>query len=138
MLQRDFPVVDGPYRLTDDWMVTLPFEMNRRFEDDSLVLWRRGFTIWISVWGNDHAQTCRERFEQVRRDANPERFGERLVEQAEALWFSYRLKENHPTPALYAFAFAPGGHIQAAMYFDAEDDAEAAVRISQAFTVPPS
>lgn len=136
MLHPDFPVVNGPYWLTDDWLVTLPFEMNRRFEDDSLVLWRPGFSIWISVWGNDRAQTCRERYDRVRRDANPARFSEYVVEQAEAIWFSYRLKEHHPAPAVYAFAFAPCGHIQAAMYFDVEGDAETAILISRTFTVP--
>ena len=134
MLHPGYPVVEGLYRLTADWMVTLPFQMNRRLEDDSLVLWRPGFTIWIGVYGNDGGQTCRERYERVRSDANPARFNEKLVEQPETMRFSYRLKEHHPAPALYAFAFAPAGHIQTALYFDTESDAEMAERITTSLT----
>lgn len=135
MLHPDYPVVEGLYWLTADWMVTLPFKMNRRLEDDSLVLWRPGFTIWISIWGND-GKTCRESYESVLEDANLGRFDENLIEQPEAIWFSYRLKEHLPVPALYAFAFAPGGYIQAALYFDVESDLEHAKQISMSFSAP--
>jgi hypothetical protein len=53
MLHPEFPVIEGRYQMTPDWAVTLPQPFNQRFEDDSLVFWRPGITVWTIVWGND-------------------------------------------------------------------------------------
>lgn len=129
MLHPDFPVVEGRLQLTDMWAVTLPFQMNQRVEDDSLVLWRPGFTIWLSAWESDGKRTADKHFQRVRRDADPARFDETVSEDDAMIRLSYRLKEDGAVPGFYTFAFAPGGHIQAAFYADVEHDLETARQI---------
>lgn len=63
-LHPGFPVVQDTYQMTKEWSVTLPGRFNRRIEDGSLVLWRPGFTIWTSVWGNDKKESAEKRLKE--------------------------------------------------------------------------
>ena len=49
-LHPDFPVIEGRYKMTEVWGISLDQKHNRRVEKGSLVIWRPGFTIWINVW----------------------------------------------------------------------------------------
>ena len=61
MLNPDFPVVDGHYQMTSEWSLNLDQPHNRRIEEQQLVIWRPGVTLWISVWGNDNHESIDER-----------------------------------------------------------------------------
>lgn len=126
-LHPDYPVVYGVYRLTDDWTATLPFEMNKRIEDGSLVLWRPGFTIWVVVWGNDNNQSAAERLEEIMGRADEAATDMTIELKSNPVRLAYRLEEEHergPVKALYGFAFKPEGHVQLAVYLDQESDIE--------------
>ena len=71
MLHPDYPIMEGKYRMTADWSVTLNQPHNRRIEDGSLVIWRPGFTVWVNVWGNDNNQTIEERVKRIQSDVSP-------------------------------------------------------------------
>jgi hypothetical protein len=123
--QPEFPVVSGEYRMTEEWSILLSGEFKRRFEDDSLVLWRSGLTAWVMVWGNDYSESPSVRLEHVRADSSPERFDEVVEEDGGILRYAYRLQEeahDDRVSAFYGFAFGESGHVQMAIYFDAEDD----------------
>lgn len=125
MLHPNFPVVEGRYQLTKEWSVVLPEKFNRRIEDGSLVIWRPGFTMWVSVWGNDKNETKKERLWQLRTRISGQAFDLNEAQQANAMLFSYRLKENKKdkrVPALYGFAFGESGHVQVGIYFNQESD----------------
>lgn len=133
-MSQKFPVVEGHYQMTENWSVTLPEPMKRRFEDESLVLWRKGFTIWTIVWENDDDRTRAETLEWLRENMSQAAF-DLSVEQDRGLTrFSYRLNEERGEGlvyALYAFAIADIGHVQMAIYFDDEAELEQARAIGK-------
>lgn len=121
----EFPVVEGRYQLTDDWAVTLPVQFNRRIEDESLVLWRPGITVWTIAWNNDKAETQQQRLDWLRRDSSPDAFAHEVLVEGDITRFTYRLTERREegvVHALYAFAIGVDGHVQMAIYFDDDKD----------------
>jgi hypothetical protein len=127
--ESNFPVVEGHYQMTDDWWVTLPKPMKRRFEDESLVLWRKGLTIWTIVWNNDDDRTQDEILESLRGAASAEAFDVVVRQDRGLTRYSYRLDEEREeglVHALYVFSIADIGHVQMAIYFDVESDLEEA------------
>lgn len=124
-LHPDFPVVSGTYRLTPDWTIDLPFEMNRRIEDSDLVLWRPGFTVWLAVWGNDHEERESERILRIYSDLSPQATDIHYQPDQSPARLSYRLHETQDGGAvfaLYGFVVSETGHLQIAFYCDSEAD----------------
>lgn len=124
-LHPDFPVVSGDYQLSTDWAITLPQELNRRVEDQDLVLWRPGFTVWMSLWNNDHDETIHERIQWLQSDTDPTAFDVSVQAEDVPARYSYRLNEDREEGvvyALYGFAVKDDGHIQIAIYVDSEGD----------------
>ena len=124
-LHPDFPVVSGNYLLNEDWALTLPDEFNRRLEDQDLVLWRPGFTIWMSLWNNDHGEAIGERLAWIREDVSGDAFELELDADSDPGRLVYRLnerREQNLVYALYGFVVKSDGHLQIAIYMDDEDD----------------
>ena len=131
-LHPKFPVVEGRYQITKDWTVELPGQFNRRLEDESLVIWRPGFTIWTTVWNNDHDETPEQRLSWIQAESNPDAHSQETENDGGLIRYAYRLQEesdDERRPAFYCFAIGQGGHIQMAIYFDREDDLATAKRI---------
>jgi hypothetical protein len=129
MLHPDFPIVEGEYRMTKDWSITLPEKFNRRMEDDDLVIWRPGFTIWVAVWGNDHEESREERLTWLQEEMSPDAFDIEELREEDVLRFAYRLNEESDdarVAAFYGFAIGSDGHVQLAIYFDDENEIELA------------
>lgn len=124
-LHPDFPVVSGDYQLSANWAITLTQEMNRRVEDQDLVLWRPGLTVWMSLWNNDHEETIQERLEWLQSDTSPDAFDVTVQADDTSARYSYRLNEDGEEGtlfALYGFALKEDGHLQIAIYVDGEGD----------------
>ena len=120
-----FPVVSGDYHLSSRWAITLPKEMNRRLEDQDLVLWRPGITVWMSLWNNNRGETVRERLDWLQSDASPDAFDVSVEANSTPARYSYRLNEQREAGvvfALYGFAIKDDGHLQIAIYVDQEAD----------------
>ena len=124
-LHPDFPVVSGDYRLSEDWALTLPVEMNRRMEDQHLVLWRPGFTVWMSLWKNCYGESIQERLQRLQLDTSTDAFGASVWADGTHARYSYRLDEDRQEGvvyALYGFALKEDGHLQIAIEVDREAD----------------
>ena len=94
-LHPDYPVVSGSYQMTDEWLVELPTELNRRVEDGDLVLWRPGLTFWIAIW-NSNEESQDERVSQILETANPARTDQQLTRDGALTWLTYELIESDP------------------------------------------
>ncbi len=130
-LNPGFPFVEGQYKLTAHWTLTLPAKFSRRFADKELCLWRPGFTIWASVFGNDQRTPREERMCSLRDVHASKAFGMATGETDDLSLLSYRLaepSEDQRRPVFHCLAVADDGHLQLAMYFDDEDD----LRMAQA------
>lgn len=124
-LHPDFPRVSGDYRLSDDWVLTLPAEMNRRMEDKHLVLWRPGFSVWMSLWNNCYGESIQDRLQWLQLDTNPAAFDTSLRADDTPARYSYRLNEEREEGVvygLYGFALKTDGYVQIAIYVDHEAD----------------
>jgi hypothetical protein len=123
---EDYPLVEGDYQMTDQWSVFLPQPFRLRFEEKSLVLWRRGITAWIIVWNNDFGESPEERLERRAAGRSRGAFDE-IRERGDdgVLRYAYRLAEesdDNRVAAFYSFAVGLSGHVQMAVYFDSESD----------------
>lgn len=131
-LHPDFPIVSGECQLSENWALTLPMEFNRRLEDQDLVLWRPGITIWMSLWNNDHNESIAERLAWIRDDISEEAFEVVLDGESDPGRLRYRLnepREDGIVYALYGFVVKDMGHLQIAIYVDDEGDIETAKNI---------
>lgn len=131
-MQQEFPFLIGRIALTQNWSVRLPVACKQRMEDGSMVLWRPGFTMWVTCWNNDAGTPAAVRKAQFKEIASPEGFDEREMEAAGRLYYSYRLveeSEDERVSAVYGFAIADDGHMQLAFYFDEEPDVELAYEV---------
>ncbi len=132
MRHLGFPIVEGTYKMTKDWSVVLPSQFNRRIEDGDLVIWKPGFTLWITVWNNDKSETQEERLAWIQGDSSAQAFDE-ITESSDGLMrYAYRLREESEDdrePAFYCFAIGSRGHVQMAIYFDAPDNIADAMSI---------
>jgi hypothetical protein len=132
MVHPKFPVVEGRYRLSSDWALSLPEQFNRRVEDGSLVLWRPGITAWTVVWNNNKGESQQECLEWLRGDTSLDAFDAQFFADGDLIRYSYRLTERRDQEivhALYGFAIGVDSHVQMAIYFDDEADLEMATAI---------
>jgi hypothetical protein len=124
VLHPDFPVVSGDYQLTENWRLVLPDRFNRRFEDDSLVLWRPQLTFWAIAWNNDHEKTMEATLATTLAAASPHRREEQIERTSSLIRLTYELPEEDlsRTPAEYtsisAYVISRTGHLQLSAYFD--------------------
>lgn len=126
-LHPGFPAVDGRVTITDDWAITLPRPMNRRFEDGSVVLWiPELITIWLFVPppGSEVRPLT---------DEHPENRGDtsdvRRWQSGALSALSYRVNEpadDERRPPLTCLAYQPGTRLTMSVYFDDENEASLA------------
>tara|TARA_R110002167_G_scaffold347886_1_gene558904 strand:- start:2584 stop:3027 length:444 start_codon:yes stop_codon:yes gene_type:complete len=136
VLNSDFPVVEGKYQFTKFWNITLPSQFNRRIEDQDMVIWKPGFTIYLAVWNNDRNLSRDDLFAEVIKDIAIEAFDINLKKHEKMTLFSYRLNENmgdQRVAALYCYAVSADDFVQSVMYLDNENDVELAVKIWESF-----
>jgi hypothetical protein len=137
-------VVEGITTLTDHWTLDLPGPFQRRKDDESIVFWRPGLTIFAVVWRNNRHQTKNARLSEVHADISPTATDVEVVRAGRLLRITYRLDEDAPeheeddekpaegsVPALHTFIFGESGHVQLACYFDEESEAALAKAIAR-------
>lgn len=133
-LHPEFPIVSGHYRITKEWSLNLPIELNRRVEDGSLVLWRPEFTLWLEAWGNNKSESQKARLKWLKEATTPAAYDVKEKLSNGVLRFSYRLAEqaeDKRQPAFYCFAIGSNGHLQMVFYFDKEESISTAERICE-------
>jgi hypothetical protein len=120
-----FLLVKGEHALTTTWSIHLPEQFARRVEEESLVLWRPGLTIWLTAWNNDHRESQARRLVWFKKSAAKNRFAEHEAKTHNTTRYSYRLhdeNEDGQVESLYAFVMNDDGHLQLAVYFDKPAD----------------
>jgi hypothetical protein len=132
-LDPDFPVVEGEFRMTEEWSVTLPGEFNRRTENGDLILWRPGFTIGVTEIANVLDESREERLQVIRGAMSPSAYDveESTHEDLLRITFRDKVPGDDRAPAFYGFAFGAGSHVQFGAFFDDEEDAALAKTIWQ-------
>jgi hypothetical protein len=129
-----YPTVEGTCRITEASSLTLPpGPFKRRVQGDSLVLWRRGFTVWISAWENLHSEGAADLLKRIRRDDPPSDAFDIVDERVDELSrYAYRLAESSAdgrAPAFYGVVAFREGYVHMAVYFDDESDAALALAL---------
>ena len=136
-LHPKYPVIEGNYRMTADWALTLDQKYNRRIEDGSLVIWRPGFTIWTKVWGSKEGETPEQTLKGLKDGISPKATEVKEEKEGGVLRVSYRLEEESEDkrkPAFHGFAVGPDSHVQISIYFNDEKEAAKAVQIFKSLT----
>lgn len=121
MSHPHFPVLEGRTDISTDWSLTMPQPLNVRTENGSQVLWRPGFTAWVTAWGGTAGESPAQRVEQLKTHVSPAAFDRHHWNTDGIEFLTYRLAEasgDDRLPALYAFAVGSAGHLQFAVYFD--------------------
>src|SRR5699024_8614115 len=122
----------GNVAIGADWAIRLPQPMNHRIDDGSLVLWCPGLTAWFSSWGNPAGDSPQTRLAQLLHGCSPDRYAERQWQADGLIRHTYRLAEpatDSRVPALYGNVIGTDGHLQIAVYFDAESQADTAAAL---------
>jgi hypothetical protein len=131
-LNADFPIVEGAYRFTDQWLIDLPRKFNRRVEDGDLVIWRPAFTIYIAAWNNDNNGSKADRLLWLKNEMSKDAFAVQEIEDGDIIRLGYRLTEDRDegtVHAWYGFAIGDDGHVQIAIYFDDGSDLDMAQNV---------
>ena len=92
-----------------------------------MVIWRPGFTIWVSALNNDKNESKEDRLARLRKDVSPDALDVEDVSEEGVLRLRYRLNEeseDRRVAAFYGFVVGVNGHIQLGIYFDDEGDLE--------------
>jgi len=116
-IHPDYPVVEGDYELTADWMLTLPLPCNRRIEDGSMVLWRPGFTIHIVAWDNTPGDSIEDRLQQLQESMSADATNIKQGTDDGVSWVTYDLREDDQDTISY-FAVEEKSQLLASFYFD--------------------
>lgn len=140
-MSEQFPLLIGRVGITSNWNLDLPRVFQMRMEDGQMVLWRPGFTIWLSAWNNNNEQPVEALHHDLVQAGSNNRYDESTEKRNGRLYHSYRIKEqaeDNRAPAFQGFAIDKHGHLQFSIYFDDEADAGLATDILlSAGTEPP-
>ena len=129
--------VSGSYPLTDEWAVTLPSTFQTKIEDEDLVIWKSGLTIWCSVWDIDHGETQQDAMAWVVEEQAENAFDVRHIEKDGLIFYRYRLFEetnDYSVASVYCFVFSHSSYIQLGIYVDDESDYAQAIEICESMT----
>jgi hypothetical protein len=128
-ISSQFPRVRGIYQMTDTWSVTLPSEFAKRFEEGSLVLWRKDLTCWTAGYNLKEGETPKQRFDRLKSDAPKDAIERWESTDSIPLRFAYLLYEKEDAGerwALYTITVGNRSHVMMAIYFDKKEDLEEA------------
>ena len=134
-LNPDFPVVTGDYALTGSWRAHLPEQLNRRIDNDSLVLWMPDLTFWINVWNNDLKASPDALLQEILVRANPERSAEKTSRADGLIRLSFELaeddaeREDSASHSVNGFIIGAAGYVQVSAYADTPEAQALAYRV---------
>jgi hypothetical protein len=133
---EDFPLVTGEYRMTKTWSISLPEEYRCRFEDDSLVIWRPGITMWISAWGMQDGETPASTLASIKSDTNYPPAEVLELQHPTCLCYGRFYHETDNADGepddrwtLTTFTIGQSGQVMMSVYFDEKSDLEKAKQL---------
>ncbi|WP_028024024.1 hypothetical protein [Enterovibrio calviensis] len=129
--------VSGTTALTDEWTVTLPSAFQSKMEEEDLVIWKSGLTIWCSVWGIEPEESREEALEWIAEEQAEKAFDVEQTEKEGLIFYRYRLFEetnDYSVASVYCFAFSHTNYIQLGIYVDDEADVALALDICESLS----
>lgn len=129
MLDPDYHVITGAYRMEQNWSIDLPYRFNKRNEKDRVVIWRPGFTIKINFRDNDRAETIEKRLTRIKEKVPSEAFDIKAGHENEIVRFEYRItakKGSSGFHELHGFVIGDVSHVEMVFSFERESDLEIA------------
>jgi hypothetical protein len=124
-LNPGYPIVDGHTQVTEAWSIELDQPHNRTEQGSELVLFRPGFTIWISAWGNDNDDSINQRVSWIASETPRDAYDVLTGPRGPVYRHAFRRDEVKAEGVLqgyYGYTVAEGGHLQMAIFIDAEED----------------
>ena len=132
------PLVEGSYLVTDNWSIQLPERFARSMEGKTMVLWRPGFTVRITVWNNDPGNSRAERLAALKRAVSKKRYAEQEAESPYLTRYSYRLRDesdDHTRSKCYQVVLSEASHLHLAFYFDEVAEVQLARTLVESVTI---
>lgn len=134
LLHPKYPIISGKYKITKEWSIDLPGKFNKRFEDDSLVIWKPRFTMWIIVWNNNKNLNPFDQLEIVRQSKSNKAYDLIEIREPNTYRYGYKLdewreEEKRTVYAFYGYVSGRDGYTQIAFYYDNKADFEIAKKI---------
>jgi hypothetical protein len=112
--------------LSNEWLIDVPDDYQRRKEGDNLIFWRSGCTLLTTIFaytGEKHRQTL---LANLRAKAEAEKLETIAEDEGEISRFGYlKLEEvmpSHQRLALHAFTTAPRSCLQTSFYLDKPEE----------------
>jgi len=127
-MESRFPEVNGRYQITSEWSIYLENRYLKRFEEDNLVFWKKGLTIYIAIW-DLYKNSKQETLKWIKEDSCQKPIEKYEFVRDRYLYYGYLLEEdidNNKRWALYVFTIANSGYVQMAIYFDNKEELEVA------------
>lgn len=113
-------------QISKDWWISLDESYRTRVDDGSLVLWRGGRTVWISIWGDTDGRTPRDRLAGWVGERDVAAVDLFQTEEGGLLRFGYLLEEAEDEGGrklgLYSFTVGESSTVQMVCYFDLRED----------------
>lgn len=125
VLNPGYPIVDGHTQVTEAWSIELDQPHNRTEQGRELVLFRPGFTIWISAWGNDNGDSIDQRAGWIAAETPRDAYDVLSGPRGPVYRHAFRrdeVKADGVLQGYYGYTVAEGGHLQMAIFIDTEDD----------------
>ncbi len=135
------PAVEaGPVRITVEWTMEISSTMTRRVDENSLVVWRPGFTIWIDVFKGG-PDTVSDRVDEILRTQSKQ--SENLQQEdadgmTKVRYSLVEKREGYEQPAIYLFGITQKSEIHMGIYYDEEKDLPEVEKIWQTFLYTPA
>ncbi|HEU0300413.1 MAG TPA: DUF2185 domain-containing protein [Longimicrobium sp.] len=128
-LNPAFPAVRGSQPLPEGWSVHLPLWFSRREEDERLVFWRPGLTVWTGVLSTDHLPDPDDKLDHVKKIVPAEAFALEELRGGRLARLSYRSREvatvdgeRRLVQVFHGTVCRAGGYANLDVYADDEAD----------------
>lgn len=122
---KNSATVEGVERIGDSFTITLSSPFERQMKDGDVVFSRPGFTMYVAnFWSDEGSRSAR--VERLKEEVPGD---DVVVESTPHVDRLYRFSEPGQVgrqPTFYGAVVADDGHLQVAMYYNDERDAELA------------
>ena len=124
-LNPAYPIVDDRFQVTAEWSIALDQPYNRAEQGSELVLFRPGFTIWVSAWPNENGDSIDQRARWIAAETSRGAYDVVTGSRGPLFRHAFRLDEVKAEGVLqgyFGYTVAAGGHLQMAIFFDNQED----------------
>jgi hypothetical protein len=130
------------FQITNEWLINLSEDFERRVEDEKLIFWKRGITIIIAVFRLPHDTGKIELLNQVQAKIPENRLETLVSTKGEIVGLGYTQiqqdQEKKDRLALTTFTASDSSCLQLAFYLDDPNDLDWAKSIWEGLIYHPA